>query len=502
MSHPSRSITRTLTTAILLTSGIVLLLVCATFLTHELLTYRQSLLASATTLSRVIASNSTAALAFEDPGDATSVLSALAAEPHVQAAALYDRQGALFATYPDHAVPGGLPSRSESPGHRFSRSDLVLFEPVTNDGRSLGTLYLRMDLEAVHERFVLFGVLSLGIVLITAFVAFIMSARLQRQISQPVLTLADTARIVSERRDYSLRAQRFGDDELGQLTDAFNAMLAHVEEQDASLRAQGDQLRHEVEERTRVEAEVRALNVGLERRVADRTEALAAANRELEAFSYSVSHDLRAPLRHVSGFVELLQKDAAGQLSERGQRYLETIKKASVDMGQLIDDLLAFSRTTRSEMQLGQVALDALVTQVIQSLEQASAGRAVEWEVMPLPAVKGDQALLRQVFTNLLDNAVKYSRGRNPARIAVGCGERQNGHAVVFVRDNGAGFDMRFAQKLFGVFQRLHRPEEFEGTGIGLATVQRIVARHGGRVWAESAVDEGATFYLTLPTAD
>jgi signal transduction histidine kinase len=500
MMRHSRSIKRTLMTLILLTSGIVLLLACGTFLTHEILTYRQSMVTSVSTLARVVASNSTAALAFENPSDARDVLSALAAEPHIQSAALY-REGTLFATYPGAASPDRFPAHPERDTHRFSSTDLVLFQTVTQNGRPLGTLYLQMDLGALHDRFVIFGELSLITIVITSLVAFVVSSRLQRQISRPVLALAETAHIVSERGDYSHRAERFGQDELGQLTDAFNKMLAHVEEQDASLRAQGDLLRHEVGERTRAEAEVRALNTDLERRVADRTEALAAANRELEAFSYSVSHDLRAPLRHVSGFVELLQKESEGQLSERGQRYIQTIKRASVDMGQLIDDLLAFSRTTRSELTLGDVALDTLVTEIIQSLEPASSGRAIAWERTPLPVVVGDQALLRQVFTNLLDNAVKYTRPRNPARIAVGCHEAQNGHAVVFVRDNGAGFDMRYAQKLFGVFQRLHRSEEFEGTGIGLATVQRIVARHGGRVWAESAINEGSTFFVSLPTA-
>jgi PAS domain S-box-containing protein len=228
---------------------------------------------------------------------------------------------------------------------------------------------------------------------------------------------------------------------------------------------------------------------------------LAVVNQELEAFSYSVSHDLRAPLRHIHGYVEMLQRVTAGQLSEKAIHYLKTITDASEEMGQLIDDLLAFSRVGRAEIIGVPIALDALVQDVIRSLEMATRGRAIIWEIAPLPTVVGDTALLRQVFTNIIDNAVKYSRTRDPARIEIGCAGQEAGRVVLFVRDNGVGFDMQYVNKLFGVFQRLHRPEQFEGTGIGLATVRRIVARHGGRVWAEGAVDQGATVSLTMALA-
>ena len=233
-------------------------------------------------------------------------------------------------------------------------------------------------------------------------------------------------------------------------------------------------------------------------RDAAHAEELALVHQELESFSYSVSHDLRAPLRHIHGYVAMLKRATDGQLSDKAMHCLKTITDASEEMGQLIDDLLEFSRVGQVDIRGAAVNLGELVHEVIRSLEMAIQGRTIVWEISALPTVVGDASLLKQVLTNLVDNAVKHSRMRDPATIQIGCAGEEAGRAVLFVRDNGVGFDMQYAHKLFGVFQRLHRPEEFEGTGIGLATVRRIVARHGGRVWADSAIGEGATFSFTL----
>ena len=228
---------------------------------------------------------------------------------------------------------------------------------------------------------------------------------------------------------------------------------------------------------------------------------LAAANRELESFSYSVSHDLRAPLRHIAGFVDLLRQHVGPGLDEKGRRYLDTISSSAVRMGQLIDDLLAFSRTGRGEVAREAVDLRGLVGDVARQATEDLEGRVVDVAIGDLPVVQGDPAMLRVVFNNLLANAVKYTRERARAEIEVGSLPASDGHSTVFVRDNGAGFDMQYAGKLFGVFQRLHTSREFEGTGIGLATVRRIVERHGGRAWAQGRPGEGATFFVTLPIA-
>ena len=249
-------------------------------------------------------------------------------------------------------------------------------------------------------------------------------------------------------------------------------------------------IHHDVTERRRVAAELQS-----------RGELLEASNKELEAFSYSVSHDLRAPLRHIDGYAALLSKAAGESLDDKARRYLQTISVSAKQMGQLIDDLLVFSRMGRQDMLRTTVNLDQLVKTVLHDLRLDLQGRTISWTMHPLPSVSGDPAMLRQVFMNLISNALKFTATRSEAKIEIGVARQSSVEAEVFVRDNGVGFDMQYVDKLFGVFQRLHRNDEFEGTGIGLANVRRIIHRHGGRTWAEGALDQGATFYFSLPLA-
>jgi len=251
---------------------------------------------------------------------------------------------------------------------------------------------------------------------------------------------------------------------------------------------------NDITERKRREEEIRTLNEELGKRTTE----LEAINKELEAFAYSISHDLRAPLRHISGFTELLQKSAASVLNEKSQRYVGMILESARRMGNLIDDLLAFSRIGRAETRMRLVSLEQLVQEALSEVRQETEGRNMEWKVGALPAWYGDGSMLRLALVNLISNAAKFTRTRPKAEIEIGCTDQKPDQVVIYVRDNGVGFNMKYVNKLFGVFQRLHPPEAFEGTGIGLATVQRIVHRHGGRVWAEGQEDEGATFYFSL----
>ena len=251
---------------------------------------------------------------------------------------------------------------------------------------------------------------------------------------------------------------------------------------------------NDITARKRWEDKIQALNQEL----AKRSMALETSNKDLEGFAYSVSHDLRAPLRHVSGFAELLHKTAAASLNEKSARYVSLIREESNRMGSLIDDLLEFSRITRAETHNSMINLEQLVADAIAEVSRDAGDRKIIWKTHPLPEWYGDRSMLRLALVNLISNAVKFTRKRQEAEIEIGCTERKDDHVVLFIRDNGVGFDMKYYTKLFGVFQRLHPQEDFEGTGIGLATVQRIVQRHGGRVWAEGKVDGGAIFYFSL----
>ena len=275
---------------------------------------------------------------------------------------------------------------------------------------------------------------------------------------------------------------------------SFSSVRRRIED---NLRHARDRLQVELEQRQQRDAEIRKLNLELTERAAE----LAAANAELESFAYSVSHDLRAPLRHLVGYSELLQKHASGSLDEKSQRYVQMNLESAKRMGNLIDDLLSFSRIGRAEAKTTAVDLQQLAADVAFEIGTQAKDQDIAWDIGTLPVCYGDRALLRVVLVNLLSNAVKFSATRPQAKVEVGSVDGHGDTSEIFVRDNGVGFDMQYADKLFGVFQRLHRADEFEGTGIGLATVQRIVHRHGGTVRAEATEHQGATFYFSLPKA-
>ena len=342
--------------------------------------------------------------------------------------------------------------------------------------------------------------ISVACTVAAVFVGLVLTRRLTR----PLRRLSEATEHVAGGDFQRGRVSVDGRDEVAALATAFNRMADRIassqrtlEERAREITAANLSLAQEVDERRRAELEVRRLNEELEQRVQERTRELAAANGELEAFSYSVAHDLRAPLRAMDGFSRILAEQWAPSLEPDAQRLIGRVRANATQMGALVDDLLAFSRLGRQALKVRPLVPDALVHEALAALHAEQEGRRVELTIGSLPGCRGDAPLLKQVFVNLLGNALKFTRKREVAQIEVGCREAE-GECVYFVRDNGVGFDMRYAGKLFGVFQRQHRMEEYEGTGVGLAIVQRIIHRHGGRVWAEATLDAGATTFFTL----
>jgi signal transduction histidine kinase len=484
-------IKRKLTAILLLISGLVLSLTSAAFVTYQVVTFRQAIRKNLATRSRILAANSTAALAFANERDAAEILDALKYDAHMAAGALYDQGGRVFATYPARPAAGLIPPAPQPDGYRFEGGRLVGFTPVAQGGNQrLGTLYLASDTKDVSDALRLSGIIALVVLAIALLAAYALAATLQGRISEPILALVNTATAVATRQDYFARAPKFGEDELGQLTDAFNQMLGRLEEQKKELQQHTVRLEQRVAERTE---ELEHRNEALRRNAAE----LLAANTELDAFAYSVSHDLRAPLRSIDGFSQVVLEDYAPQLGDAGRDALQRVRAASQRMAALIDDLLKLARVTRAEMRTERVDLSGIAQEIVLDIQRATPDREVEFAIAPGLEAEGDSRLLRVVLDNLLRNGWKYSAKQPKPRVEFTAVD-QNGDRVFVVRDNGAGFDMRYADKLFGVFQRLHSASEFEGTGVGLATVRRIVNRHGGRIWAEGVVDQGATFYFTL----
>lgn len=583
------------------TTFIALLMAIAVFFVEDTVYFKNVKLKDFKTLSQILGVNCTAALSFDDSKAAEEILQTLVFRPHVVFAALYDDKGREFAVYRRRGESPLINRASGPDGHHFGKNKLTISAPIFLYNKRIGTLYLERDLRELQERFRYYAGLT-GITLLTSFfLSFIFSSAFQRIVTRPLLELSRLAKNVSEKRDYSIRGKKYGNDELGNLTDTVNEMLAEIQKQSEELRQLNEKALRESEERYRTLFEsidegfcifemiydkddkacdyrflelspsfekqsglknalgktmlelspshekkwfeifgkiadtgqavrfqdfaeyqqrwfdVYAFRFGApekrqvaalfsditerkkyEKTLTQKTLELEYSNKELEAFSYSVSHDLRAPLRHIDGFVDLLKKRAGDSLEEKSKGYLKTISDSAKQMGCLIDDLLVFSKMGRAEVKCGKVSFDALVQEVLNEMKSDLNGRAIDWKIAKLPEGTGDYSMLRQVFVNLISNAVKYTGTRERAVIEIGFTDGAE-ETVFFVKDNGVGFDMQYVNKLFGVFQRLHRAEDFEGTGIGLANVRRIVSRHGGKTWAESFNGAGAAFYFSLP---
>jgi signal transduction histidine kinase len=486
-----------LTAAIMLTSTVVLLLTAAVFSVDGVITFRQTLSQNSRTIARITAAQSSAAVDYENEADCRKILSKLNGEPRVLLAALYASHGKMLARCPESAPAASFPVVPVAGEYLVKSGAVNLVVPVRQDDRVVGALYLKWDLSPDYRRFRWDAAVVALLLVGSLGVALVISNALQRRISGPILELAETAAAVSVKHDYSVRAKKYGDDELGLLTGAFNQMLTRIGEQNEALRKNEEQLRLALQSAQAAAGEVRVLNAELEDRVARRTAELAASNLELEAFTYSVSHDLRAPLRHLDSFAQLLEAEIL--INPAGARqYVSRIRAVTQNMTRLVDDLLGLSYLGHASLQRETVRLNAVVDEVLAELRPEVKGRDIEWRISELPSADVDPGLIKQVFANLISNAIKYTRPRAQTVIEIGA-EPAGGATAVFIRDNGVGFNMKDAGKLFRVFQRLQGVEDFEGNGIGLATAQRIVHLHGGKIWFQAELDKGATFHFTLP---
>ena len=472
-------ISRKITVMNVVVSAVALIAACAAFLAYDQYTFRETLVRSLSAEAQIVGTNSISALTFNDPQAAEESLSAFGNLPHIIAAAIFTTDGRLFAQYarsPGERLPDPGDAGSKTVA-TFRDDEIIVRQPILFQGKPLGYVYIRSDLAETGQRLQQYGGIAVMVLLFSLLPALLLSAIFRRSVAQPIVELADTARLVSQERNYSVRATPTGKrDEIAVLIDAFNNMLAQIQQRDAALQA--------------AQAE-------LERRVDDRTRQLMVANRELEAFSYSVSHDLRGPLEVINGFAYILSAEHGPELDAAGRECVQQIETASRRMAELIDDLLNLSRVSTTGMHQARVGLSSIAREIADQLCRQDPGRRVEFTIHDCDPVQGDARLLRIAMDNLLRNAWKYTSKHEHAHIEVGCDHRL-GRDVFYVRDDGAGFDPALADRLFKPFQRLHGTNEFPGTGIGLATVQRIIARHGGEIWAEGAVEKGATVYFSL----
>ncbi len=474
----------------LVTTGGALLLAGAALIYFDRVRFESEMKSDLVTLADIMAGNSTAALTFGDQAAATETLQTLRFQRSVVAAAFYDSKGELFARY-DPQGRGGIPARPAADGAEFEDGALRVFRPVDLEGRRIGTVYLRSNLDELADRFKTQAATVGTVFLASGLVALLLSSGLQRLISRPIVDLAGTARAVSERQDYSIRARKQGSDELGRLVDAFNEMLGQIQERDSELLRAKEDLEERVRDRTR--------------EIERRNEELHQSNKELDDFAYIASHDLKEPLRGIHNFSSFLIEDYADKLDDEGRSKLETLMRLTRRMETLIDSLLQFSRLGRVDLAIDQVDLNETVAEVLESLAITLQESGTQVRLpRRLPTVRADRARVGEIFYNLVVNAVKYNdkpeKWIEIGAIKNGNREGESGQPPVFyVRDNGIGIQEKHHDSVFRIFKRLHGRDKFGGgTGAGLTIAKKIVERHHGRIWLESSAGEGTTFYFTL----
>ena len=496
------SIRRKLVAIVTLSTATALVIANGALLAWDFLNYRSDLQDELRAAASIVGSNSTAAIRFGDPKTAGELLSSLGAQEHVQWAVIYDADDEVFAQYqrPSASVP---PERPPPDGDRFTPAAAETASPIVLDGIRIGTIAIRASLRTLYWRMARRAATVAAILVGGGLLALLLTQRLQRLVSDPLLRLADVARAVSAEKNYSLRASAKTRDEIGLLVGAFNDMLARIEQRDAELLAITEQLEQRVAERTTQLEQELLVRHEAQRELARRNEELVQMNQELDDFAYIASHDLKEPLRGIHNYAEFLLEDYGDVVPEEGRGKLRTLIRLSRRMEALIDSLLHYSRLGRGDLALSMVDTDGLVAETLDTLALMLKEQRVEVRMpRPLPVVRADRDRLGEVFANLITNAVKYN-DKERRWIEIGTVVTPGaapGEVTFYVRDNGIGIAERHLETVFRIFKRLHGRDEFGGgTGAGMTIVRKIIERHEGRVWIESTPGEGTTVLFSLP---
>ena len=504
-----------LTGFIMLVSGLALLMVILAVLGYELFTFRQRSVTNLAALADMIKVNAEPTLDFDDDKTAQEILNVLKSEPEIVAACIYAKDGTVFARYvrPEESNISFPPPQPD--GHAFQGRDLILFRGIRSEGVNLGTIYLRYDQTAAYARVPHYTVILAVVVLAMLLLSLILSTVLQRIISAPLLHLTRAVRLITERKDYSVRAVKESEDEIGQLADTFNQMLAAIAARENALNQARDELEQrgvalerELAERKRVEAalelsqaELKNYAGELEARVRERTGSLQESLQALEGVLYHVAHDLRAPLRAMQGFTTMLLQQYGPNLDADGKEYASKISAAAIRMDRLIQDLLEYGRLGHVEVVCKGVDLESAIPAVLHLVDEQIKNKRAEIEIEhPLPIVRANPKMLEQVLVNLLDNALKFVAPGVAPRIQIRA-EKKESKVRVWFQDNGIGIDPEYQERIFKVFERLHSSEGYPGTGIGLAIVRKGMERMGGAAGVESGPGQGSRFWLDFPPA-
>jgi signal transduction histidine kinase len=495
---------------IMLTCITSLTLVGAVFVAWEWTVLRHTMVQDLSAHAEILADNCKAAITFHDPADARGVLRTIDVKPSIAVACVYTSDGRLFAAYTRKGTTVTFPRPQEARGgHRFRGGFLVLTRPVLLDRESIGTVCLKASLDPMYLRLKRSIIVIVSILLLSSLAAYLISSRLQRIISSPILHLAEVAHLVSEKKEYTIRAKPTGGDEAGLLIQAFNGMLEQIQQRDAALVDANDQLEVRVRERTaelltaneRLTSEITARRK-TERALADANEQLAEtvqnlrrSNKELQDFAHVTAHDLKAPLRGIGTLADWIASDYAEKFDDQGRHQLRLLKGRVLRLTELIDGILHYSEIGRVTNRREVVDLGKLVSETIALLDPPA---QIQVAVCgPLPAVVCEKVRLGQVFHNLIDNAIKYM-DKPQGRIEVGCTDQGNVWRFA-VTDNGPGIEEKYFEKIFQMFQTLVPRDQRESTGIGLPIVKKIVELFGGSIWVESKPGAGSTFFFTLP---